>query len=990
MEKLFGIPIDTLMLVLLAVFGIGVLAMALMAWRNPVLLKMAIRNVPRRPTQTALILLGLMLASLLFAAALSTGDTLTNSIRTMAVENISLVDITVRDETRDTTGRPRYFEESHFQAIRERLIATGAVDGVAPYIIEQVPVLVPDTRQSEPRVGVLGMDGDWMAGFDLLRDRDGHILPLDSLGAVSVYVSREAAEKLDAKIGSNLNLYFGSKPTSVMVLDIYDSGAVLGGDLSIVMPLSHLQTLTNNPGRINTVLVSNIGGALDGVTRTDEVMAAIEPALEGTTLEATPLKRDVLDRADETGNIFSTVFLLFGQFSIAAGVLLIFLIFVMLAAERKRELGIARAVGTQRQHVVFLFAFEGGVYSLIASAVGAFLGILVGWGMVRIMAVAFGQTDFRLVHTFNFSSVVLAYTLGVVLTFIVVLFSAWRVSRINIVRAIRDIPEPKVTRRTWRSLALAIGLPILGLLLAMGGVQSEQAGTFLLGTSLIFIGIPLLARRLGWLRDRSAYTIASILVLVWWLVPASWFEKVLPFLPEFKQGIELFFLSGIMLVTAGVWLVVYNADLLLKAVVLLLGRLKGLPPILKTAISYPMEHRFRTGMALAMFSLVIFTLIVMAIILNASAGMLSDPEKLAGGFNVRGNASYANPILDIRKSLENADGVSPGDFEAIGTTTAIPIKIKQAETEQKQADFYIAGVDAGYVERIGYDMALIADGYDSAKAVWYAFQSEPNVAVVSAALVPSKYNYDFGPAPSFALEGFFLEDTLPEVYLEVVSPFSGKTQRLKVIGVMEIGAFYASGVLTSQATLTALAGQPLPPRSFWFDVKPGVDTGRVAKALESRFLENGLQVEVIADEIKEGAKTQLMFNNLLQGFMGLGLVVGIAALGVIAARAVVERRQEIGMVRAIGFQKGMVQASFLLESSFVALLGIGIGVALGLGLSVQIVDTMSSFVPGIGHQIPWLNIVAVIVIAYTASFLTTIIPSLQAARVYPAEVLRYE
>ena len=43
--------------------------------------------------------------------------------------------------------------------------------------------------------------------------------------------------------------------------------------------------------------------------------------------------------------------------------------------------------------------------------------------------------------------------------------------------------------------------------------------------------------------------------------------------------------------------------------------------------------------------------------------------------------------------------------------------------------------------------------------------------------------------------------------------------------------------------------------------------------------------------------------------MGLGLVVGVAALGVISARSVVERRQQIGVLRAIGFRRRMVQAA---------------------------------------------------------------------------------
>jgi putative ABC transport system permease protein len=74
---------------------------------------------------------------------------------------------------------------------------------------------------------------------------------------------------------------------------------------------------------------------------------------------------------------------------------------------------------------------------------------------------------------------------------------------------------------------------------------------------------------------------------------------------------------------------------------------------------------------------------------------------------------------------------------------------------------------------------------------------------------------------------------------------------------------------------------------------------------------------------------QYVFNTFL-GFLTVGLVVGVAALGVISTRAVVERRQQIGMLRALGFQRKMVGWVFLIESSFVALLGIGLGAGLAL------------------------------------------------------------
>ena len=124
--------------------------------------------------------------------------------------------------------------------------------------------------------------------------------------------------------------------------------------------------------------------------------------------------------------------------------------------------------------------------------------------------------------------------------------------------------------------------------------------------------------------------------------------------------------------------------------------------------------------------------------------------------------------------------------------------------------------------------------------------------------------------------------------------------------------------------------------------------------------------------------------------MGLGLVVGIAALGVIAARSVVERRQQIGVLRALGFQKGMVHLTFLLESSFVALLGIAIGIGLGFAMSFNIFELMSRDIDGLTYQFLWLNALVVLIVAYGASLLTTYLPARQAAKVYPAEALRFE
>ncbi len=98
MDELFGIPTNQLTLVLLGIFAAGALILASLAARDRISFRMALRNVPRRKAQSALIVVGLTLATVLFSAAFTTGDTLTNSLRTQALENIGRVDVVVKAE----------------------------------------------------------------------------------------------------------------------------------------------------------------------------------------------------------------------------------------------------------------------------------------------------------------------------------------------------------------------------------------------------------------------------------------------------------------------------------------------------------------------------------------------------------------------------------------------------------------------------------------------------------------------------------------------------------------------------------------------------------------------------------------------------------------------------------------------------------------------------------------------------------------------------
>jgi putative ABC transport system permease protein len=1020
-EELFGVPTQQLMWILLAAFGAAVLILGLSALRNRVSFRMAARNLPRRRTQTILVVLGLMLATMLFSASFTTGDTLTNSLRIQSLENLGQVDVQVQANGSGASGqqqfgqtsseRASYFDAEVADDVRDRLSGEDHVSGVAPAAIETVPVTAKGSDLSEPSTDVLGIDQKRMESFDRLTTASGKTLNPSDLGKDEIYLSADAAKGLDVDQGDEIQATFAQRlettaapnappgvaaaapgalpvvrPSELTVAGIYESGANPASGTSMVMPLHRLQERVGEDGRINTVLITHKGPAVDGAAGTDATKDALKPLLKEKDLKAEPVKRDAIDQADQGGETFTSIFLLFGQFSVAAGVLLIFLIFVMLAAERKHELGIARAVGMRRGHLMRMFAFEGALYALLASAIGSVAGVGVGWLMVRVIGRAFAGSGFEISFATSPENVVIAFCLGMVLTFAVVLISSWRVSRLNVVRAIRDIPEPDSKGRSLKGVLLALATPLAGAGLVWQGLQKEQTGLYMLGLSLIIVGAALVARVLR-VPERISFTVAGMLLLGLWLLPYSFSPSGM------TEGIDLFFISGVMIVLAGVWVIIYNSDLLLGAVVALFGWLRGMPPVLRAAVSYPMQSRFRTGMTLAMFSLVVFTIVTMSFINAAFGSVFDDTDRLSGGFDVRADAGYAAPIPDMNEALKGKKGVNADDITAVGTLTGLSVDAKQKGTDRKPQSLFLQGVDGGYTKNVGYGFKSTVSKYDTADEVWAALRTEKDAAVISSDLAPSRSNFDVGDgAPAIKLSGFYGEDaTLPDdLYVEVKNPQSGKTRSLHVIGVLEDTAFFAPGVTSSRATVDELAGSPVPAQSYQFSLRDGVAPGAAAKDLEKAFAQNGLQAVAIKKEIKDGSTSQGLFNNLLMGFMGLGLLVGIAALGVIAARSVVERRQQIGMLRALGFQRGQVRLAFLIESSFVALLGIGLGVALGAALSVGIVDSFSEQISGIRYTVPWSTLGVIVGLAYVASLLTTFLPANQASRVYPAEALRYE
>ena len=230
---------------------------------------------------------------------------------------------------------------------------------------------------------------------------------------------------------------------------------------------------------------------------------------------------------------------------------------------------------------------------------------------------------------------------------------------------------------------------------------------------------------------------------------------------------------------------------------------------------------------------------------------------------------------------------------------------------------------------------------------------------------------------------------MPALPLWVRDTRGGRAVKLTVIGVLDPRASFGTGLFTSAASF-AESGAPPPGRTVYLlKVQPDASPTEKTLGLNLALNDRGLRASEIGEEVRRIQSLRMLLNELLQGFIGVGLLAGIAGLGVISSRAVVERRQQIGVMRALGFSRRAVQLSFLLEASFVALLGILTGVGLGLALAYRLVEFLGREYPEIIFTIPWAQIGAIALGAYAAAMLTTFLPAHQAGRVHPAEALRY-
>jgi len=225
--------------------------------------------------------------------------------------------------------------------------------------------------------------------------------------------------------------------------------------------------------------------AAKGVTD-DQLKANVKAAIGHYTID-TAAETKKKDKDDVGGflNFMKYAMLGFAGISVLVGIFLIVNTFSMLVAQRTREIGLMRALGSSRRQVNRSVLIEAVMLGVVGSVLGIGGGIGIAIGLMNLMGKAGMKLDTSEL-TIKATTPVVGLVLGVVVTVLAAYIPARRAGKISPMAALRDAGTPADGRAGRIRAALGILICAAGALALVGASQADKASS---GGGLLGLGV---------------------------------------------------------------------------------------------------------------------------------------------------------------------------------------------------------------------------------------------------------------------------------------------------------------------------------------------------------------------------------------------------------------------------------------------------------------------------------------------------------------------
>jgi len=238
-----------------------------------------------------------------------------------------------------------------------------------------------------------------------------------------------------------------------------------------------------------------------------------------------------------------------------------------------------------------------------------------------------------------------------------------------------------------------------------------------------------------------------------------------------------------------------------------------------------------------------------------------------------------------------------------------------------------------------------------------------------------------------------------------------REQKLTIVGVAELDPESMRGPTRARVFLPLKLAESL-------HVMQPTDLREISRAASDKPIyssvtvrvKNPSQVQTVENAIKkmgfntfsilDASKSIQQFFKVLDVFLGIfgSLALAVAFIGIVntLVMAILERRREIGIMKAIGASDSDVKKLFFAEAGAMGILGGLVGVALGwaigqvINLGTNVYLRSQSFPPEHFWSVPWWLVAFAVLFSFLVSLAAGLYPAGRAARLDPVQALRYE